>query len=86
MNALAQEIGADKSPAEDYILGGSDAPEVTDEMVKYPATETYRPLETQPLAQAPVAVVADLVEQGGIGQSFHQHQLAFAAQRLDLLR
>jgi cell division protein FtsZ len=54
MNALAQEIGADKSPAEDYILGGTDAPEITDE-VKYPATETYRPLEQQPMAQAPAA-------------------------------
>jgi cell division protein FtsZ len=53
MNALAQEIGADKSPAEDYILGGTDAPEIMEEVVKYPATETYRPLETQPLAQAP---------------------------------
>ena len=57
MNALAEEIGADKSPAEDYILGGADAPEVASEPVplsaKYPATESYRPLEQQPMA-APV--------------------------------
>jgi cell division protein FtsZ len=52
MNALAQEIGADKSPAEDYILGGDDAPEV-EQVVKYPATETYRPVEQQPLAAHP---------------------------------
>jgi len=53
MDALAQEMGADKSPAEAYILGGEDAPEVAVETVttKYPATETYRPLEQQPLAQ-----------------------------------
>ncbi len=54
MNALAEEIGADKSPAEDYILGGADAPEVASEPVplsaKYPATESYRPLEQQPMA------------------------------------
>jgi cell division protein FtsZ len=56
MDALAQEMGADKSPAEAYILGGEDAPEVAVETVttKYPVTETYRPLEQQPLAQ-PVA-------------------------------
>ena len=55
---LAAEIGADKSPAEDYILGGSDAPEVTADPIplsaKYPATESYRPLEQQPMA-APAA-------------------------------
>jgi len=55
MDQLAAEIGADKSPAEDYILGGSDAPEVTADPIplaaKYPATESYRPLEQQPMAQ-----------------------------------
>jgi cell division protein FtsZ len=53
MDALAQEMGADKSPAEAYILGGEDAPEVMAEPMtaKYPVTETYRPLEQQPLAQ-----------------------------------
>jgi cell division protein FtsZ len=58
MDQLAAEIGADKSPAEDYILGGSDAPEVAADPIplsaKYPATESYRPLEQQPMAQ-PVA-------------------------------
>jgi hypothetical protein len=55
MDALAQEMGAEKSPAEAYILGGEDAPEITAEATpmaaKYPATETYRPLTEQPLAQ-----------------------------------
>jgi cell division protein FtsZ len=55
MDQLAAEIGADKSPAEDYILGGMDAPEVSAEPIplaaKYPATESYRPLEQQPMAQ-----------------------------------
>jgi cell division protein FtsZ len=53
MNALADNFGA-KSAAEDYILGGEDAPEVTEEAplsAKYPVTETYRPLEQQPMAQ-----------------------------------
>jgi cell division protein FtsZ len=54
MDALADQIGAQKSPAEDYILGGEDAPEVMAEPVagpaRYPATETYRPLNQQPLA------------------------------------
>jgi cell division protein FtsZ len=51
MDALAQEMGI-RSPAEDYILGGNDAPEVVAEpmAVKYPATETRRPLDQQPLA------------------------------------
>jgi cell division protein FtsZ len=55
MDALASQIGAEKSPAEDYILGGEDAPEVVAEpmSVKYPATETYRPLAQQPLAREP---------------------------------
>jgi hypothetical protein len=54
MDALADQIGAEKSPAEDYILGGEDAPEVQAEPVpltaKYPATEIRRPLNEQPLA------------------------------------
>jgi cell division protein FtsZ len=58
VEALASEIGADKSPAEDYILGGSDAPEVAAQAepvaARYPATENYRPVEQQPLAQQPV--------------------------------
>src|SRR5580698_8383427 len=54
MDALADQIGAEKSPAEDYILGGEDAPEVPAETVagtaKYAATETYRPLNQHALA------------------------------------
>jgi cell division protein FtsZ len=50
----ANQMGADKSPAEDYILGGADAPEVAGDplpaQVKYPATEVRRPLDQQPLA------------------------------------
>ncbi|HEY2009792.1 MAG TPA: cell division protein FtsZ [Rhizomicrobium sp.] len=55
MDALADQIGAKKSPAEDYILGGEDAPEVPVEPVpaaaKYPATEHRRPISEQPLAR-----------------------------------
>src|SRR5450432_3446135 len=54
MEVLANQMGADKSPAEDYILGGADAPEVASDLapvgVRYTATENYRPLEQQPLA------------------------------------
>ena len=54
MDQLAAEMGADKSPAEAYILGGEDAPEVrapaTPSAARYPATESYRPLDQQPLA------------------------------------
>jgi cell division protein FtsZ len=54
MDALADQIGAEKSPAEDYILGGEDAPEVQAEPVaaaaKYPATEIRRSINEQPLA------------------------------------
>jgi cell division protein FtsZ len=58
MEALASQIGADnKSPAEDYILGGADAPEVAPQSeaasAKYAVTESYRPLEKQPLARGP---------------------------------
>jgi cell division protein FtsZ len=55
VEALASEMGADKSPAEDYILGGAEAPEVALQpdpvAARYPASESYRPLEQQPLAQ-----------------------------------
>ena len=52
MDALASGIGAEKSPAEDYILGGEDAPEVEAAPLsaKYPVTESYRPVAEQPLA------------------------------------
>jgi hypothetical protein len=57
MDALADQIGAQKSPAEDYILGGEDAPEVPvapiPAAVKYPATEIRRSLNEQPLAPHP---------------------------------
>jgi hypothetical protein len=55
MEAIASQIGAGKSPAEDYILGGADAPEVTTDplSLKYPATEVYRPVDQQPLAPTP---------------------------------
>jgi cell division protein FtsZ len=52
MEALANQMSA--SPAEDYILGGADAPEVALQNepapVRYPATESYRSVEQQPLA------------------------------------
>jgi cell division protein FtsZ len=48
----ASQTGAEKSAAEDYILGGADAPEVSEPVsVKYPATESYRAVEQQPLAR-----------------------------------
>ena len=51
MDALASEMGIEKSPAEAYILGGEDAPEIAEGTgARYPATESYRPLEQQPLA------------------------------------
>jgi cell division protein FtsZ len=57
MDALADQIGAQKSPAEDYILGGDGAPEVRTEHVpaaaRYPATEVRRTLSEQPLAPHP---------------------------------
>jgi cell division protein FtsZ len=54
MDVLANQIGADKSPAEDYILGGADAPQMSPQTevaaVRYPAVETRRPLDHQPMA------------------------------------
>jgi hypothetical protein len=54
MEALANQMSAEKSAAEDYILGGADAPEVAPHIepapVRYPATESYRSVEQQPLA------------------------------------
>jgi cell division protein FtsZ len=57
MDVLANQIGADKSPAEDYILGGADAPQVPQTevaAVRYPTVETRRPLEQQPMASGHV--------------------------------
>jgi cell division protein FtsZ len=52
VDQIANQMAADKSPAEDYILGGADAPEVSEPVsAKYPATESYRPVEQQPLAR-----------------------------------
>ena len=67
MDALASQMGAEKSPAEDYILGGADAPEMPAEpapvAVRYPAVETRRPMEQQPLA----ARAAQPEKKGGWG-------------------
>lgn len=56
VETLAQEMGANKSPAEDYILAGGDAPELSKDpqpsTAKYPATETYRPVDQQPLSSS----------------------------------
>jgi len=62
VEALAAELGAPaaaSSQAEDYILGGSDAPEIPADVipaatVRYPATETVRAPAEMPLAQRPV--------------------------------
>jgi cell division protein FtsZ len=58
VDALASQIGAEKTvekAGDDYVLGGNDAPEISAEpaMGRYTATESYRPLEQQPLARAP---------------------------------
>jgi cell division protein FtsZ len=46
---IASQINTDA-----YVLGGADAPEVGEPVaVKYPATESYRSVEQQPLAQNP---------------------------------
>jgi len=61
--ALAAELGAATtmpSQAEDYILGGADAPELVEDMIpaaasssRYAATETVRSTADMPLAKAP---------------------------------
>jgi len=62
MDNLAAELNANVAPSakadEAYILGGNEAPELADNPVedalrvmKYPATESYRPLTEQPLAR-----------------------------------
>jgi hypothetical protein len=55
MTALAEELGAAPSRTEDYILGGSDAPEIPADVVlaptgRYAATETVRSPADMPLA------------------------------------
>ncbi|HET7086537.1 MAG TPA: cell division protein FtsZ [Rhizomicrobium sp.] len=65
MEQIASQIGAEKSPAEDYILGGADAPEVNEPVsAKYPATESYRPIEQQPLAASPRTAAAEKKSSG----------------------
>jgi cell division protein FtsZ len=62
VEALAAELGAPAqapSQAEDYILGGTDAPEAPAETIpapaaRYPATETVRTPAEMPLAPRPV--------------------------------
>jgi cell division protein FtsZ len=64
VDSLAAELNANAAPSikadEAYILGGNEAPEIegnpVDEALKamkYPATESYRPLNEQPLARQP---------------------------------
>jgi len=52
MDALASQMGAEKSPTEEYILGGAEAPEVPVEApaARYAATETRRSTAELPLA------------------------------------
>jgi cell division protein FtsZ len=58
VESLAAELNAPSVKADEaYILGGNGAPAIeeppveTNPGVKYPVTETYRPLDQQPLAQ-----------------------------------
>jgi cell division protein FtsZ len=63
VESLAAELNANAAPSmkadEAYILGGNDAPAIEENIedaplsAKYPATESYRPLEQQPLARQP---------------------------------
>jgi cell division protein FtsZ len=52
METLANQMGAEKSPAEDYILGGAESPEVPAEpaAARYAATEVRRSTADLPLA------------------------------------
>jgi len=50
MDALANQMGAEKSPAEEYILGGAESPEVPAEPARYAATEVRRTTADLPLA------------------------------------
>ncbi len=57
VEVLANQMGAEKTVervADDYVLGGNDAPEIAAEaaaVARYAATESYRALEQQPLAR-----------------------------------
>jgi cell division protein FtsZ len=62
MEALASQMGAEKNQAEEYVLGSAEAPEIpVEQMVKYPATESRRPLDQQPMASR----VAPVEKKGG---------------------
>ncbi|MEP6829075.1 MAG: cell division protein FtsZ [Rhizomicrobium sp.] len=59
VESLAAELNATSAPAlkDAHMLGGRDMPAIEEAMpqvaARYPATESYRPLEQQPLAQRP---------------------------------
>jgi cell division protein FtsZ len=73
VEVLANQMGAEKTTeraAEDYVLGGMDAPEISAEpasAARYAATETYRPLEQQPLARPPERARAPEKKSSGWG-------------------
>ena len=50
MDALASQMGAEKSPAEEYILGGAEEVPVEAPAARYVATETRRATTDLPLA------------------------------------
>jgi hypothetical protein len=65
MDNLAAELNGNAAPSikadEAYILGGNEAPAIEEKLpeeipaaaaARYPATESYRPLEQQPLARS----------------------------------
>jgi cell division protein FtsZ len=63
MDSLAAELNANAAPSmkadEAYILGGNEAPAIEETLpeeplvaARYPATESYRPLDQQPLARS----------------------------------
>jgi len=63
MESLAAELNANAAPSmkadEAYILGGNEAPAIEETLpeeapiaARYPATESYRPLDQQPLARS----------------------------------
>jgi len=73
VDVLANQMGAEKTAeraADDYVLGGTDAPEIAAESAtaaRYAATESYRPLEQQPLARTPERARAPEKKSAGWG-------------------
>jgi len=72
VEALASQMGAEKTSAEravdDYVLGGTDAPEIAEPAVaRYTATESYRSMEQQPLARTPERTRAPEKKSSGWG-------------------